>query len=75
MTVDGRIQIISHALTLNKLLLTWLSLLLKTNTIAAVCEKGNRKTKHKKNLRNVMLWTYAYNDNVILGFHVDTRIS
>lgn len=44
MTVDGRQQIISHALTLNKLLLMWLHLLLKMNTIAVCDEKGNRKT-------------------------------
>lgn len=34
-----------------------------------LCEKGNRKTKHRRKkkhaLRNFMLWTYAHNDIVI----------
>lgn len=77
MTVDGRVEIIRHALTLNKLIVTWF-LTQTTNThthaIAVVYVKRaiENSEKWRKNiLHNVMLWTNAYNDNVIQRLHVD----
>lgn len=70
MTVDGRIQIISHTHWSSNKLYIFVRIVAQMNTqsfihVKRAIEKRNTADRKKKVLRNFMLRPYAYNDIVI----------